>query len=80
MWIERCSNRKCARPYQVNEFGGDTGEDPLPSEIICPHCGWGETRWSLSTFLAHALSAEQERAFMQSADRMYQVTADGTKA
>lgn len=60
MWVERCSGRRCRRPYQVNEFGGKSSDLLAPGEIICPHCGRKEVRWSTSIFLAHALSLEEE--------------------
>ena len=61
MWIERCNHHPCRRPYQINEFGGELSGNLKPSAIVCPHCGHREVRWSESTFLVHALSAEQEQ-------------------
>jgi hypothetical protein len=63
MWFERCNNRRCRRPYQVNEFGGKPRGLVVAEEITCPHCGYQETRWSESRFLAHALSAAEEAAY-----------------
>lgn len=69
MWIERCSNWRCRRPYQVNEFKGDDvnlfGEELRPEQVICPHCGQSETRWTSSIFITHALSADEEAYFQQ---------------
>lgn len=60
MWVERCNNQRCRRPYQVNEFDNECKGQPQPVDITCPHCGCSEVRWSESVFLTHALSAEQE--------------------
>lgn len=69
MWIERCSNWRCRRPYQVNEFRSEDNSlfegELRPEKISCPHCGNCETRWSLSMFLVHALSPEEEERFQQ---------------
>lgn len=63
MWFERCANRRCRRPYQVNEFGGRPSDLIAPGAIICPHCGRKEVRWSSSIFLAHALAVEEEEEY-----------------
>jgi hypothetical protein len=68
MWIERCNNHQCRRPYQVNEFDRKTLDreaigSPKGQEIVCPHCGHTEVLWSESIFVVHALSAEQEQDF-----------------
>lgn len=63
MWYERCNNRRCRRPYQVNEFGGKPRGLVVAEQITCPHCGHQETRWSESVFLVHALSAEEEARY-----------------
>jgi len=69
MWIERCNNWRCRRPYQVNEFKNDPHglfEHQLrPEEICCPHCGNKEIRWSESVFLVHALSTDEEERFQR---------------
>ncbi|WP_151637864.1 hypothetical protein [Noviherbaspirillum aerium] len=69
MWIERCSNWRCRRPYQVNEFKGEDGnlfgDELRPEQVTCPHCGQSETRWTTSIFISHALSFEEEEHFQQ---------------
>lgn len=65
MWVERCNNHRCRRPYQVNEFDGERKGQPQPADITCPHCGFSEVRWSESVFLTHALSSEQEQEINQ---------------
>lgn len=69
MWIERCSNWRCRRPYQVNEFKSDEGnlfgDELRPEQITCPHCGQNEIRWTASIFITHALSSDEEARFQQ---------------
>ncbi len=65
MWIERCNNQRCRRPYQVNEFNGDGSGQLQPVDILCPHCGRSEVRWSESVFLTHALSCDEEQEINQ---------------
>ena len=71
MWIERCSNWRCRRPYQVNEFKDDHKDlfdgHLRPEQICCPHCGNNETRWTVSIFIVHALSPEEEQRFQHNA-------------
>jgi hypothetical protein len=63
MLFQRCANLQCRRPFQVNEFPGKKTNANDPDNVICPHCGHTETRWSNSVFLVHALTPEEEAEF-----------------
>jgi hypothetical protein len=47
----------------VNEFPGKKTDTNALDNVICPHCGHAEIRWSDSVFLAHALTPEEEAEF-----------------
>lgn len=65
MAINRCTSSGCERPFQVNGFSGSFAESAhLPvGKIICPHCGKVSAGDRYSTYVTHALSAEEECRF-----------------
>lgn len=62
MQFTRCSNPVCNRPYQINEYVGKKTAE-VPEEIVCPHCGHREIRFTDSVFLVHAMSPDEEAKF-----------------
>lgn len=66
MEIERCSNEKCHRPFQVMEYKLQMPGTKEREDISCPHCGHTTTQISNGFFRTSALSPEQETEFNKS--------------
>jgi DNA-directed RNA polymerase subunit RPC12/RpoP len=63
MNIERCTNKDCRRPFDVNEFGGQMPGTKEMEDITCPYCSHTIQRISNGVFRTHALTPEQEARY-----------------
>lgn len=63
MDIERCSNTKCHRPFQVSEYKLQMPGTKEREDISCPYCGHTIARISNGFFRTSGLLPEQETEF-----------------
>lgn len=63
MDIERCSNSKSRRPFEISQIGGQMPGTKEPEDIRCPYCGHTIQRMCNGVWQTHALTAEKEAEY-----------------
>lgn len=61
----RCTSEDCRRPFRVHRYDATLSLSTPPGVIRCPHCGHAIPADANSIFLTHALSCEEDRAFVR---------------
>jgi hypothetical protein len=60
-----CPNQSCSRPFQVNLYDVSLTLGIPAGKIRCPHCGLTLIAESAYAYLTHALSVEEEAAWLK---------------